>query len=330
MKVLIFLGPGGVGKTTISAAAAIEISKKYKTILITIDPAQRLKSALSIKIDEIRQINKNLWVTQVNKKDEFLRFIEKYGISDLKNSRLFDVAAGMLPSEEYSAFLKIQELYENDFDFMVVDTPPSSKFISFLDAPRKILNLFETDAIKYFLDIAAFGGKKLSGPLSLAGKILGLDFIVEFAKFLGNLRSVFDKMQQISYEAEKILQGEETYFVGVSIPYDNKIDELISIMKETKQRGLEIKFVIINRFLNFTENGVPINSPKSLEEFHKKLFLLSQKQRQEIKSKLELKNYKVFLIEDFFEDIVSYEVLEEFARKANLSDFLSSIFHFAP
>jgi anion-transporting ArsA/GET3 family ATPase len=30
MKVLIFLGPGGVGKTTISAAAAIEISKKYK------------------------------------------------------------------------------------------------------------------------------------------------------------------------------------------------------------------------------------------------------------------------------------------------------------
>jgi anion-transporting ArsA/GET3 family ATPase len=314
MRVIVVLGPGGVGKTTISAAIAVKLSKNAKTALITVDPAKRLKSALSIDIDEIKEVRKNLWATQVDKFKEFSDFAQKYGISEISKTKLFKIAADMLPSEEYASFLKIIEIYNMGFDYIVVDTPPSLKFISFVSAPQKILSLFETDAIRYFLEIAGRAGKRFSGPISIAGRILSADFVVEFANFLANLKSIFSQMKEVSEKARKILKGENTVFIGVASPYDRKIEELLEVIEEAEKLDINIKQIIINRYLDFSDDGIPINSPDGVVNLHQELVKFSSKTREQVKT-LQLKGFKVFLVEELFKDIVSIPVLEEFSEK---------------
>ncbi len=271
----------------------------------------------------MREISENLWATQVNKKDEFVKFAKKHGIGELTQTKLFEIASDILPSEEYSAFLKIVEIYDMDFDFVVVDTPPSTKFISFVDAPRKILDMFETNSVRYFIEIAGRAGTRLSGPLSLAGKILGGQFIVEFAKFLGKMRKVFSEMQKISEKAEKILKAQNTYLIGITSPYPRKSEELLLMIKEIERRNMRVEGVVINRFLDFTSQGIPPNSPKSVVEFHSELTKVSEKMRDEIK-KIESK-YPVFIVEEYFQDVVSLEVLADFSKKSKIGDILEKL-----
>ncbi len=317
MKLFFLLGPGGVGKTTISAALGLSLSRIGKTLVITIDPAKRLKSALKIQIDEVKKVKDNLWATQVDKKKEFNQFARRYGIEELTRTKLYEIAAGMLPSDEYSAFIKIIEIYENgDFDFVVVDTPPSTKFIYFVDAPHKIMNMLETNAIRYMIEISAQAGKRLSGPLSLAGKILGDSFVIEFAKFLGNLKKIFSEMQEISKKANMILNMKDTELIAITSPYNGKSQELIMMIKEIEKRGLKVSRIIINRFLSFQKNSIPDNVPQKVKDLHKELVALSENMKEDI-SELR-KIAPIFVIEEFFKDIASLETLEEFEKHANL------------
>ena len=319
-KTIFLLGPGGVGKTTISAAIGLELSRKGRTFLMTIDPAKRLKSALKIPMDDVREISKNLWATQVNKKDEFIKFARKHGIDEITQTKLFEIASDILPSEEYSAFLKIVEICDKNFDFVVVDTPPSTKFISFVDAPRKIIDMFETNSVKYFIEITGRAGARLSGPLSLAGKILGGQFVVEFAKFLGKMKKIFSEMQDVSKKAERILKGENTYLIGITSPYPKKSEELLLMVKEVEKRQMKVDGIVINRFLDFTPQGIPVNSPKGVVEFHSELTKVSERMRDEIRS-IE-RRYPVFIVEEYFQDVVSLGVLADFSKKSKIGVML--------
>ncbi len=326
MKFIFFLGPGGVGKTTISAGAGLSLSRLGKTLVITVDPAKRLSSALGIPLDTISKISENLWATQIDKKKYFEEFLEEKGLTTLSQTNLFKIAADLLPSDEYSAFLKIVKIYENeDFDFVVVDTPPSTKFILFIDAPQKVLNLFETDVIKYLINIVVFSGEKLSGPISLAGKILGGSFVIEFAKFLSNLKDVFSDMLEIAKKAELITKNKNlSRFIGVSSPYDGKIDELINMLNMLEERKIEISDIFINRSLKFSEDGIIENSPESIQKFHKKLIKLSNNIESEVK-KLKRFRIPIHFLHEYFSDITSLSSISDFANKSGLGKYVEDI-----
>lgn len=322
-KILFLIGPGGVGKTTISAASGFALKDFGKTIVITIDPAKRLKSALSIPIDGINKVDENLFVTQVDKELEFRRFAFENDIGDITHTRLFGIAADLLPSEEYSAFIKLLDIYENnDFDFIVVDTPPSLKFLSFLDAPKKVLSMFETSSVRYFLEIVATAGKRMSLPISVAGRLLGADFVVDFARFLSSLKVIFHKMQDISNRALDIIL--KSNILGVASPYDRKIDELVFLLREVNKRKMDFSAIFVNRFVDFTPNGIPSNSPERILNFHRKLVELSDIMRRNIK---ELSRFgkPVIILEEKFIDTDSLNFVKSISKdlKGFLTDLLS-------
>lgn len=320
-KILFLIGPGGVGKTTISAAAGFALKDFGKTIVMTIDPAKRLKSALSIPIDGINKIDENLFVTQVDKENEFRRFAFENNIEDITRTKLFEIAADLLPSEEYSAFIKIVDIYENnDFDFIVVDTPPSLKFLSFLDAPEKVLSMFETSSVRYFLEIVATAGKRMSIPISIAGKLLGADFVVDFAKFLSSLKTIFHKMQDISHKSLGIIL--KSKILGVASPYDRKIEELIFLIKEINRRKVSFSGIVVNRFINFTIDGIPSNSPEGVLNFHRKLVMLSDIMKKNID---ELAKFRkpMLVLEEKFADVNSIDFVKSISGE--LKGFLTNL-----
>lgn len=67
MRIIINTGKGGVGKTTISALTAINISKRYKTLVISSDLAHSLSDLFEEKLnDSPKQIANNLYGLEIN------------------------------------------------------------------------------------------------------------------------------------------------------------------------------------------------------------------------------------------------------------------------
>lgn len=146
MRLVIYTGKGGTGKTVTSCATAINLAdKNYKTILISSDPAHTLSDALSINIgNEVSNIMPNLMAIEIDpifemqkNYDTFLSYIAStfYGKGV---SRTMAYEMGMLPGmTQLLSLLKIEHvLTRSDCDVAVVDMPASGEALRFLHFPK--------------------------------------------------------------------------------------------------------------------------------------------------------------------------------------------------
>ena len=171
-KIELFFGTGGVGKTTLAASRAFYLAKLgYKTLIITIDPSLRLKQILNLDSTE-KGITSVVPKTE-NKLDALLLSPSKTLARSLKNQSKDDVNKNPIfnsLSRQYGGLNEIMAVIElqhqietNNYDRIVVDTPPGKHFIDFLKATTKINSFFD----KNFVDIF----KYLDKPLEKAEKI---------------------------------------------------------------------------------------------------------------------------------------------------------------
>src|SRR5262245_21167758 len=172
-RVVICVGAGGVGKTTVSAALAVGLTMSgRKVAVVTIDPAKRLAAALGL--DELSgephridpgllaaqgiEADGELWAMMLDAKrtlDEIVMRLEPdaerlAGI--LANPVYRELSVAVAGSQELSAIAKLYELHhEHDFDVIVLDTPPSRNALDFLAAPTRLLGFLEGRALQVFL-----------------------------------------------------------------------------------------------------------------------------------------------------------------------------------
>ena len=171
-SLVICLGPGGVGKTTISAALAVRAAMLGCAVdVMTVDPAPRLLDALGLEadssepvevhLDEIRHGRRGkasnrarLRALRLDPKRTFDSIIARYALSDaardtILENRIYRNLSGALAGvADYMAMEKLLELAANpDTDLIVLDTPPATEAIDFLDAPRRLLELLNSRAI---------------------------------------------------------------------------------------------------------------------------------------------------------------------------------------
>ncbi|SHK17261.1 TRC40/GET3/ArsA family transport-energizing ATPase [Thermocrinis minervae] len=167
MRIILFSGKGGVGKTTISAATAYKLSELgYRTIVVSLDPAHSLGDAFDIPEDEkikakglpIR-IKDNLYIQEIDIQEEIdrywgdvYRFLEilfnTSGLGELLSEELA-ILPGM---EEVTSLLYVNKYYrEKEFDALVLDLPPTGESLRFVSMPtvlkwymKKIFNVERT------------------------------------------------------------------------------------------------------------------------------------------------------------------------------------------
>ena len=272
-RVCVCAGSGGVGKTTTSAAIALGMAARgAKVAVVTIDPANRLANALGLEQlgNEPRRVSPDrlaagplevkgeLWAMMLDPKRTFDELIERIAddpgrAEEIKANRVYrELSTAVSGSQELTAIAKLYELDQaNEFDLLVLDTPPSRNALEFLDAPGRINSFLEGKALKAFMKPTGVGFRVLGrGALPLLGglrKITGIDLITDLSVFFGLLGDMTNDFSQRAAQVEQLLRADTTAFVLVTSAAREAVDEAIWFGERLASDGLPFAGVIVNR-----------------------------------------------------------------------------------
>ncbi|APJ04262.1 ArsA family ATPase [Silvanigrella aquatica] len=273
-KLHIFLGAGGVGKTTLSASFALSLANSGKKVgLLSIDPAKRLQSALGVgALSEVGTLiplqNKDgeLRAAILHIGESLARWVEEKGIKNEEQTKLFQnpyyvaLSSKMATAIDTLAAIRVAEWVEQypDVEELVIDTAPGIHAIDFIAKPEKVSSFLDSkiiDWLKWFVGSAqekpnivawAFksGARKILEGLALVG---GRNFIINFGEFLTMLDKVFiTALERLKY-TQKWLKHNSTNIILVSSIREDAVAVTKEIGRILNQMKMNPSLAIINR-----------------------------------------------------------------------------------
>ncbi len=269
-RVCICVGAGGVGKTTTAAAVAVGMAARgLKVAVVTIDPARRLANALGLEElgNEPRlvaperlggiELNGELWAMMLDPKQTFDELIDRLAPSperaaEIKRNGVYKGLSGAVSgSQEFTAIEKLYELAEEDYDLLVLDTPPAHNAAEFLNAPGRLLAFLGGGALQAFLRPTGFGMRLLgigAAPV-LAGlrMVTGVDLISDLTTFFGLLGGMTEEFKLRAQRVEQLLHADDTAFMLVTSAQQGPIDEAIRFRQTLLESRLRYTGAIVNR-----------------------------------------------------------------------------------
>lgn len=257
-KLVVFLGTGGVGKTTIAAASALQASRTRKTLVLTIDPARRLADSLGVKLgSEVVNVQPNLDALMLDTKAALDAMVTRYAHDAKTLHRIFqsrfyeqlsDAFAG---SEEFVAMGALHDLMvDGRYDLIVVDTPPSAHAVEFLKVNRKLIRVFESGAVKYLFKPTRF--LRLSGGaiMQVLHRWTSNDYVEEMAEFMVTFDQMFRDMEVRVRTIDAILNDpSRTSLHLVATAEEESVPRAAALYRDvTRELGLRVESVVLNRF----------------------------------------------------------------------------------
>ncbi|MCB9707691.1 MAG: ArsA family ATPase [Myxococcales bacterium] len=274
---VIVLGAGGVGKTSVSAGLALLAAISGRKVLcLTIDPARRLATSMGLdKLSgEPRRVSEELLASHgiiasgelyamvLDKKRTFDDLVRSYAKDPERQQRILDnrlyryIATSLAGTQEYMAMEKLYAVREgNDYDLVVVDTPPSSDVFGFLDAPDVLIDAIDSPATRWMLQALGRTGQfSLNIVTRGAATVLrglswltGTQFMKEVAEFVGEFNALFGGFRRRATHVREALRQQEVSFLAVCSPSPPALSEVFNTMNLLAQRQLRTSAVIFNR-----------------------------------------------------------------------------------
>lgn len=296
-RVLVFLGSGGVGKTTVSAATGVYLAQqKVKTLVMTMDPARRLANALGLKSvgNEVVEVEKNLYCMMLDSKQAFdelmTRYLQKAGYDPerieavMSNPFYQGLSDAFIGSQEYVATGKLYDLlHEGAYETVVVDTPPTKHAVAFIEAPTKLIDVFDSRVVK--LLVKPYGVLQRLGNLVLkgAGSLTGSTFLQSFASFFSLMDvAIYEDFRARAWQMQAILQDRrQACFFQVASPRASSCHEALKMIHKVRDEiHLAFGACIVNRkhenFLAGIEEA--LERFKQDKEVHRELAKVLQQQ----------------------------------------------------
>ncbi len=274
-RVCIVAGPGGVGKTTVSATLAMEMaSTGMRVAVVTIDPAKRLASALGLeKLDNTPHRVSNarlakggievaeggeLWAMALDPKAAFDDLISKLAPDARSRDQVLDnriyqeISGAVAGAQEFMAVSKLYELEaEGNFDLIVLDTPPSRNALDFLDAPARLSRFFDGRAIQLIMKPATTGLRLAGGGTSLIlaalKRFTGVNLLGDLADFFAAISGLVDGMMDRVRHVGELLVAEDTVFLIVTTGEKAPLDEARYLADRLKEDGRPLSGLIVNQ-----------------------------------------------------------------------------------
>ena len=273
-RVCVVGGSGGVGKTTTSAALAAGMAARgLKVAVVTIDPAQRLATALGLdELDnEPQRIASErfaaaglplgegeLWAMTLDPKRTFDELIARLSPDDDTRERILanrvyrELSDAIAGSQEFTAVAKLHELAQDGgWDLLVLDTPPSRNALDFLDAPDRLRAFFEGRALQTLLRGGGAGlrllGRGTGLVLGLLRRVTGAELLSDLSDFFRLLGGLLGGFRERAQQVEELLRAPGTTFLLVTSPEREPIDEALFFQRRLRSAGMTLGGAVVNR-----------------------------------------------------------------------------------
>lgn len=276
-RVVVSVGTGGVGKTTVSASIALAAAASgVRTLVMTIDPARRLANALGImdmrdgihELDAKRlraagiEVAAPLSAMMPDVKSTFDRLIERFAPNPdrrraiLSNPIYHHFSTALAGALEYAAVERLYEMHESGrYDLIVLDTPPAQNVVDFLDAPNRIVDFLEQETLQWLLkpySVAGRFGAKLfdiggSILFKTLGKLAGAETLRALAEFVMGFQGMYDGFRARSAAVKTLLASEEVSFVLVGSTAPSQRLSMNRFQHDLSAAQLKVRSVVLNR-----------------------------------------------------------------------------------
>ncbi len=252
MRILLFSGKGGVGKTSLAAATGLELSRRgYRTLVMSVDPAHSLADSFDLETSLFHgrtgdplSIDKTLAIHEVNIQKEIKRHwreISSYVISVLRTTGISDVEAeeiAILPGmEELSAMMYVNQFRREDrYDVIVLDCAPTAESMRFVSMP--------TTLEWYMKHIFPFQRGIMKAVRPLANRVSPVELPPD--SYFGNIQDLFGRLDGIG---ELLEDPKITSVRLVTNPERMVLRETQRAFVYFSLHGLTVDGIIVNRVL---------------------------------------------------------------------------------
>ncbi len=275
-RVVVCVGCGGVGKTTTAASLAVHAAMSGKRVLcLTIDPARRLANSLGLSemTSEEQLVARPLFeerglalegelsAMMLDTKTTFDDLVRRYASSPeiaerIIGNKVYEYLSGSLAgTQEYMAMEKLHAVRADDrYDLIVLDTPPTSNALDFLDAPERMADLVDSPAMRWFVQAFEGAGKfsfNLVGKgaaflLRGLSRFTGTGFLEILAEFITDFNDLFGGFRQRATEVSQALRSDDVAFVIVTSPNPLAMDEAMFFARRLEELHMKRDAFVIN------------------------------------------------------------------------------------
>ena len=273
-EIVISCGSGGVGKTTMAAAAAAMAAVRQggKVLVLTVDPARRLANALGLEglgnaatqvpADAFKEAGVTprgqLWAAMLDTKQSWDDLVRRHAPDPLTMRRILDnplyqnIAGRFVQSHEYIAIERLYELHgQGVYDLIVVDTPPTRNALDFLEAPQRMGEFFSSRLLRlltvpYKSRLVNFASKPF---YTVADRILGTQFLQDIAEFFILFQTMGPGFVERAGAVTRLLHDRRTTFVVVTTLEAAPAHEAELFIEVLAAKHFPLGAVVLNKVL---------------------------------------------------------------------------------
>lgn len=268
-RLVVCVGPGGVGKTTVAAALGLRASALgRRAAVITIDPARRLADALGLGglSDELSEVSAGehatgtLSAAMLDTKSSYdalmRRLTSPRELEAIESNRVYQAFSRSLArSHAYIAAERLYEIASNQqHDVIVLDTPPTRSALDILDAPTRLSQFLDDRVLRFFLaepeersSLSAYLAAGSRGALRVLGAIASETVASELLGFFRVLAHLGEGFATRARATSQLLRSATTSYVLVAAPTPTSLADASHLALELAAREAHPNMLILNR-----------------------------------------------------------------------------------
>jgi anion-transporting ArsA/GET3 family ATPase len=281
-RILVCCGSGGVGKTTTAAALGLRAAERgRRVVVLTVDPARRLAQSMGLtSLDNTPRLvpgvpsdsdagdagngdsrGGSLHAMMLDMKRTFDEIVEAHADPDraaqiLANPFYQSLSSSFAGTQEYMAMEKLGQLRRaEEWDLIVVDTPPSRSALDFLDAPQRLSRFLDGRLLRLLVAPAKVGGRAYMRVLNagfgvvtgVLTKILGTQVLRDVQTFVSALDTMFGGFRERADYTYQLLRTPGTAFLVVAAPEPDALREASYFVERLAEERMPLAGLILNR-----------------------------------------------------------------------------------
>ncbi len=270
-RIIVCCGSGGVGKTTAAAAIGLRAAERGRqACVLTVDPARRLAQSMGLtSLDNTPRIVEggegkaggSLHAMMLDMKRTFDEIVEAHSDPDraaqiLANPFYQSLSSSFAGTQEYMAMEKLGQLRRaEEWDLIVVDTPPSRSALDFLDAPQRLGRFLDGRLIRLLSAPTKAGGRAYlkfmtAGFTMVTGvitKIIGVQMLRDVQTFIAAFDTMFGGFRERAEDTYRLLQAPGTAFLVIATPEPDALREASYFVDRLSSDQMPLAGLIVNR-----------------------------------------------------------------------------------